>query len=60
LPQKSAPHTYWVDARRKDQGRALLDKGFALPASDEDDPAAIGTMALAIDEDKGTCKALGK
>jgi hypothetical protein len=37
-----------------------LDKGSALPASDEDDPAAIGTMALAIDEDKGTCKALGK
>jgi hypothetical protein len=60
MPQNSAPHTYRVDAERKDQGRALLDGGSAPPASDEDDPTATSTMAAAIGEDKGTCKAPGK
>jgi hypothetical protein len=37
---------------------ALLDVGSTPPR--EDDPAATDTMAPAIDEDKGTYKALGK
>jgi hypothetical protein len=60
MPQISAPHTYWVDEGRKDQGRALLDGGSAPPPPDEDDPTAAGTMAPAISKDKGTCRAPGK
>jgi hypothetical protein len=55
-----ALHTYRVDARRKDQARALLDGGSAPPPFDEDDPAATGTTAPAIGEDKGTSKAPSK
>jgi hypothetical protein len=60
MPQNSAPHTYRVDAGMKDNGRALLDGGFAAPSSVDDDPIDTGTTALAIGEDKGTCKAPGK
>jgi hypothetical protein len=40
MPRNLAPHMYRVDARRKDQGRALLDGGSTPPPSNEDDPAA--------------------
>jgi hypothetical protein len=60
MPWNLAPHTYRVDAKRKDQGWALLDGGSTPPSSDEDDPTAACTMAPAIGEDKGTCKAPDK
>jgi hypothetical protein len=60
MPWDLAPHTSQVDAGRKDQGWALLDRGLAPPTSDEDDPAARGTTTPAIGEDNGTCRALGK
>jgi hypothetical protein len=60
MPRDSTPHTYRVDAGRKDQGQALLDRGPTPPPSDRDDPAVAGTLAPAIGEDKETCRALGK
>jgi hypothetical protein len=60
MPRNSAPHTCRVDAGRKDQEFALLYGGSAPPSSDKDKPRAVGTMAPAIDKDKGTCKAPGK
>jgi hypothetical protein len=60
MPQDSTPNTYWVDAGRKDQGWVLLDEGSVSPPYDEDNPAAAGTTAPAIGEDKGTCRAPGK
>jgi hypothetical protein len=60
MPWNSAPHMYRVDAERKDQGWALLDRDSTLPPSDEDDLAAEGATAPTIDEDNRTCRALGK
>jgi hypothetical protein len=60
MPWNSAPHTYRVDAKRKDQGWAFLDGGSAPPASTEDDLVAEGTTAPVVSEDKGTYRASGK
>jgi hypothetical protein len=60
MPRKSAPQTYRVDARSKDQGWALLERGYAPPLSFKDDPAATNTTCPVIGEVKGTYRALGK
>jgi hypothetical protein len=59
MPRNSAPHMYWVDAGRKDQGRALLDGGSAPPPFNKDGATATGTTAVVNIEDKATCRALG-
>jgi hypothetical protein len=59
MPQNSAPHTYRVVIRRKDQRWALFDGGSVPPPFDEDDPIAIDTTSPVIGKDKGTCKAQG-
>jgi hypothetical protein len=60
MPRNLAPHTYLVDAERKDHGWALYDGGSAPPSSDKDNLAAADTTAPTIGEDKKTCKALGQ
>jgi hypothetical protein len=51
---------YWEDTGKKDQGRALLDKGSAPLVPNEDGPTILATTTPAADEDGGTYKTPSK
>jgi hypothetical protein len=51
------PHAYWEDTGKKDQVRALLDRGSAPPKLDEYNPVIMAVATLMASEDGRTCKA---
>jgi hypothetical protein len=55
--QRIIPHAYRDDTGKKDQGRALLDRGSTPPKLDEYNPVIMATATPVASEDGRTCKA---
>jgi hypothetical protein len=58
--QWRTPCAYREDTDKKDQGRAFLDVGSALPEPDEDGPTIRTVGTLATDDDGETYKTPSK
>jgi hypothetical protein len=60
IQRELAPHVYQENVGKKDQGRALSDEGSTPLLSSKDDLAVADAAAMAVSEDKRTCKAPSK
>jgi hypothetical protein len=60
IQKKLVPRADRDDAGRKDQGQALLDRGYMPLLSDKDDLTVVDAVAMAVGEEKGTCKTPSK
>jgi hypothetical protein len=60
INQQTSSHAYREDTGKNDPGWAFLAGGSAPPKPDEEGPAITAVIALAADEDGGTCKTPSK